>query len=157
MLIWPFFYRVESLTNDSLNDLKEQLRSEMDDHKSQHEEEFSEMSEKINKQAKNKNKQKQSEDLTDSSVRKIKEWFNASLNELKTKVWFCLIIFLQVLFPSVCSGMILLAFQGQNLANKCQLCVNFSSVTGTKRQPEVGVGGQKKKPKSSKLSFWVNP
>ena len=58
----------------------------MDDHKSQHEEEFSEMSEKINKQAKNKNKQKQSEDLTDSSVRKIKEWFNASLNELKTKV-----------------------------------------------------------------------
>merc|ERR1712156_286792 len=44
------------------------------------------MSEKINKQAKNKNKQKQSEDLTDSSVRKIKEWFNASLNELKTKV-----------------------------------------------------------------------
>ena len=79
--------------NNSIDDVKEQLRNEIESHKDVHKQEIADISNKFNKfktTKRNNNKPKSSEDLTvsaEKSLKEYKEYFTTTLNELKTKVW----------------------------------------------------------------------
>merc|ERR1719464_1827160 len=78
--------------NNSIDDVKEQLRNEIESHKDVHKQEIADISNKFNKfktTKRNNNKPKSSEDLTvsaEKSLKEYKEYFTTTLNELKTKV-----------------------------------------------------------------------
>ena len=88
--------------NNSIDDVKEQLRNEIESHKDVHKQEIADISNKFNKfktTKRNNNKPKSSEDLTvsaEKSLKEYKEYFTTTLNELKTKV-FCLQKFSKIL------------------------------------------------------------
>lgn len=72
--------------NNSIDDVKEQLRNEMESHKDVHKQEFADISNKLKTIKRNNNKPKSSEDLTVSAEKSLREYFTTKLNELKTKV-----------------------------------------------------------------------
>ena len=72
--------------NNSIDDVREQLRNEMKNHKDVHKQEFADISNEFNTIKKTTNKSKSSGDLTVSAEKSYREYFTTTLNELKTKV-----------------------------------------------------------------------
>jgi len=75
--------------NNSIDDVKEQLRNEMENHKDVHKQEFADISAVISNKLtikRNNNKPQSSEELKVSAEKRLREYFTTALNELKTKV-----------------------------------------------------------------------